>query len=102
MTAPDQAGAPAPKAKSFAALRHPGCRIYLVGTMLAMMAERGIPVVLGSDSHTPERVGWDFDVALDQLEAAGYKNVSYFTLRQRQELAISDVRAALVDAPLPW
>lgn len=39
MTAPDQAGAPAPKAKSFAALRHPGCRIYLVGTMLAMMAD---------------------------------------------------------------
>ena len=70
--------------------------------MLAMMAERGIPVVLGSDSHTPERVGWDFDLALDQLEAAGYKNVSYFTLRERQELAISDVRAALVDAPLPW
>ena len=69
--------------------------------MLAMMAERGIPVVLGSDSHTPERVGWDFDVALDQLEEAGYKTVSYFTLRQRQDVEISAVRAALIEVPLP-
>jgi len=27
------------KAPSFAALRHPGCRVYLLGTMLAMMAD---------------------------------------------------------------
>ena len=69
---------------------------------VAFLVQRGIPVVLGSDSHTPERVGWDFDVALDQLEEAGYQSVSYFTLRQRQDVAIGDVRAALKEAPLPW
>jgi MFS family permease len=38
-TSSESAGAEAPKAQSFAALRHPGCRAYLVGTMLAMMAD---------------------------------------------------------------
>jgi HisJ family histidinol phosphate phosphatase len=70
--------------------------------MLKLMSERGIPVVIGSDSHTPERVGWDFATALDQLEAAGYSNVSYFTLRQRQEVPIPIVRAALKETPLDW
>lgn len=37
MTAPSQDGAK--KTLSFAALRHPGCRAYLLGTMLAMMAD---------------------------------------------------------------
>lgn len=36
---PEAAGADSRKAKSFAALRHPACRIYLLGTMLAMMAD---------------------------------------------------------------
>lgn len=71
--------------------------------MLAMMRERGIPVVLGSDSHVPECVGRDFDVGLDQLEAAGYTHVSYFDRRQRRDVPIPEVRVALVDdAPLPW
>ncbi len=40
MTAsPGPAGAAPRKAQSFAALRHPACRVYLVGTMLAMMAD---------------------------------------------------------------
>jgi MFS family permease len=37
MTAPSKDGGG--KAPSFAALRHPGCRVYLLGTMLAMMAD---------------------------------------------------------------
>lgn len=64
--------------------------------MLRMMQERGIPVVLGSDSHIPRRVAADFDGALDALEAAGYSKVSCFTGRKRQDLLIADVRASLV------
>ena len=63
--------------------------------ILRMMHERGIPVVLGSDSHTPRRVAADFDRALDTLEAAGYAKVSCFLARKRQDFAISDVRATL-------
>lgn len=63
--------------------------------MLAMMHERGIPVVIGSDSHTPTRVGESFAEALDQLSAAGYSHVSLFLERRRRDLAIEDVRATL-------
>ncbi|HEX2750592.1 MAG TPA: histidinol-phosphatase [Verrucomicrobiales bacterium] len=63
--------------------------------MLRMMNERNIPVVLGSDSHTPRRVAADFDRALDSLEEAGYAKVSCFLGRKRQDFLIADVRGTL-------
>lgn len=69
--------------------------------MLALMAERGIPVVIGSDSHTPGRVGDRFVEALDHLAAAGYETVSLFRERQRRDFRIAEVRAQLATpAPL--
>ncbi len=65
-------------------------------TMLAMMHERGIPVVVGADAHVPERVAADFERAYDLLEAAGYTKVNYFIDRKRHEIAISDARASLI------
>ncbi len=62
--------------------------------MLAEMALREIPVVLGSDSHDAYRVGAAFEAALDNLRDAGYQRVSYFLNRERQELAISEVTLA--------
>jgi len=59
--------------------------------MLSEMALRGIPVVIGSDSHDAHRVGADFEVALANLQNAGYQRVSYFINRKRHELAISEV-----------
>ncbi|MCY4064242.1 MAG: histidinol-phosphatase HisJ family protein [Chloroflexi bacterium] len=59
--------------------------------MLTEMALREIPVVLGSDSHDAYRVGAGFDKALDNLRDAGYDRVSYFLIRERHELAISEV-----------
>lgn len=59
--------------------------------MLKEMARRGIPVVIGSDSHDAHRVGADFDKALANLREAGYQRVSYFLERERYELAISEV-----------
>ena len=63
--------------------------------MLVMMCERSIPVVIGSDSHVPDRVGIDFDEALDSLEQAGYSNVSYFLNRERRDVPIADVRRTM-------
>lgn len=63
--------------------------------MLAMMRQRQIPVVLGSDSHVPRRVGSDFADALDALTSAGYTSVSHFLARQRVDLPIAAVRASL-------
>lgn len=62
--------------------------------MLAEMALREIPVVIGSDSHDAYRVGAGFETALDNLRDAGYDRVSYFLKRQRHELAISEVTLA--------
>ena len=64
------------------------------------MAKRGIPAVLGSDSHDAYRVGADFDKALDKLESVGYESVSYFIDRQRHELRISEVLLPQLQARL--
>jgi histidinol-phosphatase (PHP family) len=59
--------------------------------MLRMMRERGIPVVIGSDSHRPGRVADNFVRALVTLQEAGYTEVNVFGQRKRSALAISDV-----------
>jgi len=56
--------------------------------MLAMMKGHDIPVVVGSDSHRPQRVGEDFEVAFNMLKEAGYENVSYFSERKRVDVPI--------------
>lgn len=60
--------------------------------MLAMMHERGIPVVIGADAHDPKRVGDGYEEALKLLEQTGYREVSYFIDRKRQTL---EIQAAL-------
>ena len=65
--------------------------------MLALMAERDIPVVLGSDSHTPTRVADGFQEALDLLETAGYDTVSVFRKRKRMDYPLELVRSSLPD-----
>jgi histidinol-phosphatase (PHP family) len=62
---------------------------------LALMKERGIPVVLGADAHTPLRVGDGYATGLRLLEAAGYTEVSYFLDRKRHTVAIRDALASL-------
>lgn len=63
--------------------------------MLAMMRERGIPVVIGADAHVPERVGDGYLKALHLLRAIGYTEVSYFIDRKRQSLPIQDALDSL-------
>ena len=63
--------------------------------MLVAMAERDIPVVIGSDAHEPKRVGADFDSALDMLEEAGYSHIHFFLGRRRQQVALSRARESL-------
>ena len=64
--------------------------------ILALMLERGIPVVLGSDAHTPERAGEGFADALQLLEQIGFRQVSLFKGRQRYAVSIELARASLV------
>jgi histidinol-phosphatase (PHP family) len=62
---------------------------------LALMCERGIPVVLGADAHTPLRVADGYRDALKLLQAAGYSEVSYFLERKRHAVPITDALASL-------
>lgn len=55
---------------------------------LVLMRQRGIPVVIGSDAHVPQRVGDGYPTALHLLRTAGYTHVSYFLDRQRHTLTI--------------
>ncbi len=66
--------------------------------MLRMMAERKIPVVIGSDAHKAPRVGEHFVTALNNLAEAGYEEVSYFKKRERIDLKISDVISSIKKA----
>jgi len=63
--------------------------------MLRMMAERKIPIVVGSDAHKPVRVGEHFVTALNNLSEAGFEHVSYFKKRERHDLKISDVISSI-------
>ncbi len=66
--------------------------------MLREMQVRQIPVVIGSDAHTPERVGELFHEALDLVEQAGYGRVCYFVKRQRHEVSVDEFRRLLQPA----
>lgn len=76
--------------------------------ILAQMHERNIPVVLGSDSHQPSRVGEGFTDALDQLRDIGYTHICHYLKRERQTVEIDQARTSLAgvsarpatDAPL--
>jgi histidinol-phosphatase (PHP family) len=57
-------------------------------SQLMLMRERCIPVVIGADAHTPQRVGDGFMPALHLLLAAGYSDVSLFIDRRRQDIPI--------------
>jgi len=62
---------------------------------LALMQERGIPVVIGADAHIAQRVGDGYEAALKLLQEAGYTKVSYFLDRKRHEVPIAKALASL-------
>lgn len=68
-------------------------------SQLALMNERGIPVVIGADAHVPERVGDGYPKALRLLADAGYKEVSFFLNRQRQNVTIQSALESLGALP---
>ena len=63
--------------------------------ILAEMAARNIPVVLGADAHVASRVAADYDRALTMLQEIGFTHVNVFLNRQRQPILISEALASL-------
>ncbi|NBW87985.1 MAG: histidinol-phosphatase HisJ family protein, partial [Planctomycetia bacterium] len=56
--------------------------------MLALIRERGIPVVLGADAHRPGRVADRYEDALRLLGETGFRTVSLFLDRRRREVPV--------------
>lgn len=64
-------------------------------SQLALMLERGIPVVIGADAHVPHRVGEGYVAALNLLREVGYHEVSFFVDRNRQSVPIAEALDSL-------
>jgi histidinol-phosphatase (PHP family) len=65
-------------------LHAPCNEIYPNKLFLKLCFERGIPVTLGSDAHSPESVGQEFDKALVLLREVGYARIARLTKRKRE------------------
>lgn len=74
----------------------PGLREFNPGPLLLReIHARGIPIVLGSDSHEARRVGDLFIEALDLLDALDFRTVSVYAQHRRQDLDLAQCRASL-------
>ena len=63
--------------------------LYPDPELLELFGRRGVPVTLGSDAHAPEGVGAAFGRALEALHAAGYRTITRFTRRRREQVGIA-------------
>ncbi|MDP8212154.1 MAG: histidinol-phosphatase HisJ family protein [Candidatus Zapsychrus exili] len=63
-------------------LRKPIGEIYPSLPELKIYCNEGVPIVFGSDAHTPEQVGMDFDKAVAAAREAGYKEYLVFENRK--------------------
>ncbi len=71
-----------------AGLRKPVGELYPDARLLELLCAAGVPLSLGSDAHVLEDVGRDFDRALVLAHGAGYRTVSRFRDRQREQVPL--------------
>jgi histidinol-phosphatase (PHP family) len=69
---------------STAGLRKPVGEIYPDRAFLEMVVDAGNPIVLSSDAHTPDQLGFAYDEALALLEAVGVTELCVFDRRERR------------------
>jgi len=63
-------------------LRKPVGEIYPSSEILKVYRKYDIPIVFGSDAHTPDDVGRDFDKAVSLARQAGYQEFVTFEKRK--------------------
>jgi len=69
---------------STAGLRKPVGELYPARAFLEMVVDAGNPIVLSSDAHTPEQLGFAYDQALELLTDLGVSELCRFDRRTRQ------------------
>lgn len=73
---------------STAGLHRPVREIYPGQDLLSRLAQRNVPITLGSDAHEPERVGLDLDKAVDWALQAGITHLCVFEKRVPQQVPL--------------
>lgn len=69
-------------------LRKPCREVYPSEKLLRMCFDNGLPITLGSDAHSPEEIGADFDKAVNLLRKVGYTEIGRFTRRNRESVEL--------------
>jgi histidinol-phosphatase (PHP family) len=69
---------------STAGLRKPVGEIYPARAFLEMVVDAGNPIVLSSDAHVPDQLGFAYDRALELLQGVGVGEICVFDRRQRR------------------
>ncbi|WLD91865.1 histidinol-phosphatase [Alkalihalobacillus sp. AL-G] len=73
---------------STAGLRKPVSEIYPHEDLLRICYKKGIPIVLSSDAHYPEHVGYQYDAAIGLAKNIGYTHLMTFDKGKRKEVPI--------------
>lgn len=56
--------------------------------IIKKMFELDIPILLGSDAHKPDNVGYNFKEAIRMIKEIGYNKLAYFNKRKRSFIEI--------------
>lgn len=70
---------------STAGLRKPVGEIYPDKVLLQKCYDAGVKIVINSDAHAPEHVGYQYDQAIELARSVGYEHIQTFTNRKRIE-----------------
>ncbi len=68
---------------STAGLRKPVGELYPARAFAELCVEAGAPFALSSDAHLPEQVGFEYERAVEFLDALGVGEISVFEQRRR-------------------
>jgi histidinol-phosphatase (PHP family) len=69
-----------------AGLRKDAREVYPAYGFIELAARANVAVIINSDAHTPEEVGYQFDVARTLARNAGYSRTARFAQRKRFEV----------------
>jgi histidinol-phosphatase (PHP family) len=73
---------------STAGLRKPIAEIYPAKELLQLCFQKQIPIVLSSDAHVPDHVGFQYDAAIKHAKSVGYSKLMTFEKGKRKEVPI--------------
>ncbi len=73
---------------STAGWRKPVGELYPTPSLLMAFRAKNIPIVISSDAHLAEHIGYKFDQAEKIVRDVGYGSRSTFTRRRRSEVAL--------------